>query len=162
MAHAPPGTRREAIKQGILGLLGVLLFAVGIGAMVASELPGIRDDLAVREAARPIAGVRVVEGRCRGRLMLLQSCDLTLAWSGKDGSGTRRLSYLFVEPHSGDWSVQAVADPARPQLVTTDLGLARLTNRIVSLAAMVGLGVLLVVGSLLMAVRAFRWRPQAG
>lgn len=162
MAHSPPTSRRDALKQGILGVLGALLFTVGIGAMVASEAPGIRDDLAVRDAARPIAGLRVVEGRCRGRLMLIQSCDLTLAWSGKDGSGTRRLSYMFVEPHAGDWSVQPVADPARPQLVTTDLGLARLTNRIVSLAAIAGLGVVLVVGSLLVAVRAFRWRPQPG
>ncbi|MBP0463105.1 hypothetical protein J5Y09_04215 [Roseomonas sp. PWR1] len=162
MAHAPPATRRDALKQGILGLLGVLLFSVGIATMVGSELPGIRDDLAVREAARPIAGLRVVEGRCRSRLMLIQSCDVTLAWTGKDGSGTRRLSYTFVEPHAGDWSVQAVADPARPQLVTTDLGLDRLTNRIVSLAGLALAGLLLIVGCLLMIVRALRWRQAAG
>jgi hypothetical protein len=161
MAYAPPATRRDALKQGIFGLLGVLLFGIGIAAMIASELPGIRDDLSVREAARPMPGLRVVEGRCRSRLMLIQSCDVTLGWSGKDGSGTRRLSYTFVEPHAGDWSVQPVADPARPQLVTTDLGLARLTNRIVSLIGLALAGVLLIIGSLLMILGAFRWRRQA-
>ena len=69
--------------------------------------------------ARPAPAARVSEGRCRSRLFLFQTCDLTLAWRDKDGAAhAQAVSYMFVEPHMGSWSAVAMVDPARPGLVT--------------------------------------------
>jgi hypothetical protein len=153
-----PARRRVAVRPLLLGLGALLLFGIGTPAMVASEWPAIRDDLAVRDAARPIPGLRMTEGRCRSRLFLLQSCEVTLAWSGKSGNGTRRLAYTFVEPHAGDWSLTAVADPARPELATTDLGLDRLTNRIATMVGLAVVGAAMAIGGGIGALRALRGR----
>lgn len=121
---------RGAFGGWLMALAGLLLFG-GFLALIAVQVgPEIRDDFAIREQALPAPGARITEGRCRSRMFLLQSCDVTIAWRGKNGSGTRKLSYLFVEPHMGSWSAQPMMDPARPDLVTTDLGLERLWNRV--------------------------------
>ena len=153
MADTPS---KRSTRQVVTGILGCVFFLVVAGAAVAFVAPGIRDDLAVREAARPAPAARVTEGRCRARLMLLQDCSVTLSWPGVNGA-PRQLSYLFVEPHSGNWTVRPMSDPKRPDLVTTDLGLDRLNNRIATLAGMVLVSLLLAGGGLLSALR----RPRA-
>ncbi|WP_137124454.1 hypothetical protein [Roseomonas sp. HF4] len=145
---APPAPRR-AIGRALFGLLGGLAFLAGTAFLAVTIAPGLRDDLSVRATARQDPSVRLVTGRCKSRLFLLQHCEVTLAWRGKEGSGMRDLHYLFVEPHAGNWTVHAVADPARPHLVTTDLGLERITNRIATAAVML-LGALVLAGSLVL------------
>jgi hypothetical protein len=41
--------------------------------------------------------------------------------------------YAFVGPSLGRFRVEALADPARPDWVTTDLGLSHLVNRSICL-----------------------------
>lgn len=121
---------RGAIGAWMVALVGTLVFG-GFLALVALEIgPAIRDDFAVRDSAQVAHGARISEGRCRSRAFLFQSCDVTIAWRDKDGAQTRKLSYMFVEPHMGSWSAVPMMDPARPGLVTTDLGLDRLWNRV--------------------------------
>ena len=123
--------------------------------MVAVEVvPGIRDDLAIREGASPAPQVRVGDGRCRSRLLLFQDCEVTLNWRGKNGAGTRTLHYMFVEPHMGSWSVTPMMNPAQPDLVSTDLGLDRLTNRIATAIGWAVVAVLLIGGGFLAASKA--------
>jgi len=152
---APPAPRRS-IGRGLLGLFGGLFFLAGTALLAVEIAPGLRDDLAIRAAARPDPSVRLVSGRCRARLFLLQHCEISLAWRGKDGSGTREMHYLFVEPHAGNWSVQPVLDPARPGLPSTDLGIERITNRIATAAGMLLAALALVVGCFVSGVRALR------
>jgi hypothetical protein len=140
-------------------VVGLVLFG-GFLALVAVEVgPAIRDDFAVRDGAQPSPAVRVVEGRCRSRLFLLQSCDITLSWRGKDGAATRKLSYMFIEPHMGSWSAQAMMDPAQPELMTTDLGLERLWNRVATALGGMVLALLLIVG---VVVAAWKAQGKAG
>lgn len=147
---------RGATGGWVLAVVGVLLFG-GFLALVAVQIvPAIRDDLAIREAARPAPQVRVSNGRCRSRLALFQDCEVTLSWRGKDGALTRKMSYMFVEPHLGDWRVLPMMDPARPDLVSTDLGLERLTNRIATAIGAVVLGLLLIGGGFIAAFKAQR------
>lgn len=140
----------------LLALGGTLLFG-GFIAMLAIEIgPAIRDDFTVRDGARPAPAARIAEGRCRSRLFLFQTCDLTIAWRDKDGARTRKVTYMFVEPHMGSWSAVPMADPARAALVTTDLGLDRLWNRVGT--ALGGLAFALVlIGGLVLAA----WKGQA-
>jgi hypothetical protein len=144
-----------------LGALGGMLLFGGFLVMVALDVgPAIRDDFAIAAQAKPVAGARITEGRCRSKVYLLQSCDLTIAWRGKDGMVTRELSYLFVEPHMGGWSAQPMADPARPDLITTDLGLERLWNRAATAVGAVVVAIALIVG-LLAAARAAQSRGRS-
>lgn len=147
---------RGAAGGWTLAVVCVLLFG-GFLALVAFQIvPAIRDDLTIREAARPAAQVRISEGRCRSRIVVFQDCEVTLNWRGKDGPLTRRVSYMFVEPHFGDWRVLPMMDPARPDLVSTDLGLERLTNRIATAIGAAVLALLLIGGGFLGAFKAQR------
>jgi hypothetical protein len=107
----------------------------------------------VRERAQQAPAARISEGRCRSRLFLFQTCDLTIAWRGKDGTGTRKVSYMFVEPHMGSWTAVPMMEPARPGLVTTDLGLDRLWNRVGTAAGGLAAALLLIGGLVLAALK---------
>ncbi|MBR0649455.1 hypothetical protein GXW78_07270 [Roseomonas terrae] len=147
---------RSATGGWVLAILGLLLFGgflVLVGAQIAPE---IRDDLAIRDTARPAPQVRVNGGRCRSRLFMFQDCEVTLTWRGKDGTGTRTMSYMFVEPHMGSWNVMPMMDPARPDLVSTDLGIERLTNRIVTAIGAVIVALALIAGGFVAARKAQR------
>ena len=76
----------------------------------------------------------------------LEVIEVTLTWRGKNGSLTRTMHYMFVEPHLGSWSVTPMMDPAKPDLVSTDLGVERLTNRILTAIG----AVVFVIGMLIM------------
>ncbi|MGG5818796.1 hypothetical protein [Falsiroseomonas sp. HW251] len=143
---------RGAWRGWLALLLGLVLFGGFLAMLAIDVLPGIRDDFAIRDAARPAVGARITEGRCRSRLFLFQSCELTLSFRGKERVWNRKLSYLFVEPHMGNWSAVPMADPARPELVSTDIGLDRLWNRVATLAGSGVVG-LLLIGGLALAVR---------
>lgn len=143
-----------------MALLAVLLFG-GFLALLAVEIgPEIRDDFAIRETARPAPAARVVTGNCRSRMFLLQSCELTISWRGKDSGGTRKLSYMFVEPHMGSWDAVPMMDPQRPGLVTTNLGLDRLWNRVATAVGMAIFSVLVIVGLIVAARRTQSSRGQ--
>lgn len=147
---------RGAFGVWLLAFGGLLLFG-GFLALVGFQIaPSIRDDLAIRQGAQPAPQVRVSGGRCRSRLALFQECEVTLTWRGKDGTGSRELHYMFVEPHLGSWSVMPMMDPARPELVSTDLGLERLTNRIATAIGGALLALALIAGCVLAAVKAQR------
>jgi hypothetical protein len=148
---------RGAWRGWLAVVLSLLLFGGFLAILAVEVAPGLRDDLSIRDVAQPMPGARITEGRCSSRLALFQSCEVTLSWRGKERSWTRKLSYLFVEPHMGSWSAQPVADPERPELVSTDLGLDRLWNR---MATLVGAGVLAV--ALVVGVWLTARRQQAG
>jgi hypothetical protein len=145
---------RGALGAWGLALVGVLLFG-GFLVMLAIEVvPAIRTDLALRDRAVAAPSVRISEGQCRSRMLLLQSCEMTLSWRGKDGAQAVRLTYMFVEPHMGSWSAQAMQDPARPEAATTDLGLDRLWNRIATAIGGAAFALALIGGLVIAALRA--------
>ncbi len=139
---------RGSIRAILLMIAGMLLFGGFLAMLAAEVLPDLRNDFLVRDSAQPTALVALKEGSCRSRLALVQDCTLTLSWRDKDGSHIRTLHYLFVEAHLGRWGVRPMADPARLELVTTDLGLERLTNRTLTLAGVGVITLLLVAGAL--------------
>lgn len=145
---------RGAFGVWALVLVCLLLFGGFIVYVGVQTAPQIRDDLAIRDTARPAPQVHVANGRCRSRLYLFQDCEVTLTWRGKDGQGSSKRSYMFVEPHMGNWTVTPMMDPARPELVSTDLGIERLTNRMLTAAGGVLLALLLIVGVIGAAIQA--------
>jgi hypothetical protein len=133
----------------VWSLIGVLLFGA-FGVFLALQvLPALQTDYAIRDSAKPLPGARLVNGTCRSKLALLHTCDLELVWRSGGTEYRRKISYAFVDPHVGSYSVQVMGDAQRPELLTTDLGLERLTNRTLTLAGGALLTLLLVGGSLL-------------
>lgn len=137
--------------SGPLGLLLAGLFFVAAGAILVSIVaPDIRNDIHIRETARPTSGVRIVEARCRSRVLVFQDCRVTLARSGT-GEVIRSAAYIFVGLPVGETTVRALGDPSRPDLVTTDFGLQRLTMRLLTIGGIL-VACFFLIGSAIMRV----------
>lgn len=130
---APPPTlslppRGSATRQRIWATLGVLMFAAMFVAMVVFTGPALLSDWQISAAAQPAPQAEIVKGSCTTKLVLA-ICDVTLRTQTARGPITRDVNYVFTDVHFGSYSAAAMADPARPELVTTDLALDRLWNR---------------------------------
>ena len=102
---------------------------VGLAVYTA---PDLITDWQVYGAARPVAGGEVVKGSCSFNLMF-NVCDATLSVRTPSGQVTPSVNDVFAGLHLGDYSVAVVADPAHPDLPTTDVALDRLWNRTLTL-----------------------------
>lgn len=149
MRLPPPG-------QGWANTFWVLFGVVALGAILVActiyTAPAVVTDWQVRETARPVPGARVSEGKCSAKIVI-HICDATLSLRTPEGPGTRRVNYVFSGLHVGDYSIQVMADPARPALVTTDLGLDRLWNRTITLAVISLAITAIIVGAIVSLVR---------
>jgi hypothetical protein len=128
----------SAWRAWLLGILGFLLFGGVIVVMSLEVLPVLSTDYQVRETAVALPKTRVESGRCQVRWFLLNDCEATLVIPQDRGPALRReVGYIFFEPSAGNRQVMPMGDPARPELTTTDLGLERFTNRVVTYAVLV-------------------------
>jgi len=124
--------------SGIVALLSGVLWAALIGcgalAIVIPPIPDIVTDFAIRNAARPLAGATIDNGHCSVHLLVMTECEATLLVTRKGLPEPRRkVDYWFFDFHTGDYTVTVVADPSRPEHMTTDLALAKLWNRTATL-----------------------------
>ncbi|HEY4253335.1 MAG TPA: hypothetical protein VGM87_19155 [Roseomonas sp.] len=152
-----------AWRGWLLMLLG-LAAAGGIFAWIGiALLPGIVSDYGIRDTARPLVSARVEPGgRCRSHYGLLHDCTVTLSGRVDAKSPPVRLenSILFFDFHVGDWSVQAMGDPAQPKWLTTDIALDHIWNRVVTLVLFAGLGLLIPFGLVRFTIRQNRERAR--
>ena len=142
--------------QGWINTFWVLFGVVALGAILVAAgvytAPAVLSDWQVRDAAQSVPDARVSDGKCTSKIVI-HICDATLALRTPAGPVTRRVNYVFAGFHAGDYRVGVMADPARPDLVTTDLGLDRLWNRTLTLLAGAGAIVACIVGALLSLLR---------
>ena len=110
----------------------VLLRGFLVAALVWTA-PVLVSDWQIHATAQPVANATVTEGRCNAKLVF-NICDATIRVTTKSGSMTRSVNYVFTGLHLGDYSVRTLADPAHPELASTDLGLDRLWNRTITFA----------------------------
>ncbi len=133
-------------------LFGVVLLGGILGASAVYTAPVVISDWQVRGTAQPVPSARVSEGKCSAKLVI-HICDATLTLRTAQGSVTRRVNYVFTGLHAGDYGVGVMADPARPDLVTTDLGLDRLWNRTITLLVLAGAIAACIYGALRSIIR---------
>ncbi|KAA0124745.1 hypothetical protein CIW48_05725 [Methylobacterium sp. P1-11] len=131
----PPDRTSWTVILGVL--FGFVLFGGLLAASVIYTAPVLISDWEVRDAARPVQNARASEGACSTKLVF-HVCNATLTLPTPEGGVTRRVNYVFTGLHAGDYTVGIMADPARPDLVTTDLGLERLWNRTLTLVVFAG------------------------
>jgi hypothetical protein len=133
-------------------LFGVVALAALLGACAFYTAPALVSDGQVRAAAEPVAEARISNGKCSSKIAI-HICDLTLSLRRPTGTVTRRVNYVFAGLHVGDFGAGPMADPARPDLITTDLGLDRLWNRTITLAVIMAALAAAIFGALLSLVR---------
>jgi hypothetical protein len=124
-------------KNWLYALVILLLFAGFVWWSAATIVPNLVSDFQIRDGAVPVNG-RVEGGRCSSRFGLLHTCEMVLISSAptKNGEPIRQAAdYIFVQPHLGSYTVQVLADPARPGKLSTDLGMEHLTNRAITYVA---------------------------
>ncbi|MFT8246212.1 hypothetical protein [Roseomonas sp. BN140053] len=142
----------------LFALLGTLMFGAMLVAIAVYTVPNLVSDWQVRGTAQPMADGRVTEGKCSSRLVL-NICDATLSVRTKTGVVSRDVNYIFTDIHSGDYSVTVLADPARPELATTDMALDKLWNRSITLLVGGGILLALTVAPVIGLIRRLRARP---
>ena len=159
--RAHPVERAEPLRlppqrHGWMATFWVLFGVVALGAMLTAcaiyTAPALISDWQVRETAVPVAEARISDGQCSAKIAI-HICDLTLTLRRPTGTVTRRVNYVFAGLHVGDFSAGPMADPARPDLITTDLGLERLWNRTITLVVIMGALAAAIFGALLSLVR---------
>ncbi|WP_458096684.1 hypothetical protein [Roseomonas sp. WA12] len=149
-------------RQTLWSVLGTLMFGAILVAIAIYTVPNLVSDWRIRDTAQPVAGGRVTEGSCSSRLMI-NVCDATLSVQTKSGIVSRDVNYIFADLHSGSYSVAVVADPAHPELPTTDMALQKLWNRTITLLIGGGLLLALTVAPVVILIRRFFGRAsQAG
>ncbi len=139
----PPG---QGWKNTFWIVVGVVALVAILVACAVYTAPALVTDWQVRETARPVPDARVSDGKCSAKIVI-HICDATLNLRTPTAVVTRRVNYVFTGVHVGDYSIRVMADPARPELVTTDLGLDRLWNRTITL-----LVIMLAVSGCILAV----------
>ena len=149
----PGRGRLGGVVTVALGVLVVLGVAALVGFLLA---PPLWSDYQVRETAVASRDVRMVSGRCRTRTFLMHDCTLNLRYDAKGRHTEREVHYLFVAPGSGNFTVQARVDHQRPELLTSDLGIDYLWNRIATAVGMAAIGVLIGLGLLAAGRRTLR------
>jgi hypothetical protein len=147
---------RQKIGARILWLAATLMLAVMTVWNGTRAVQTLRSDVAIRDTARPAPHVRITEFRCRGVILFVR-CELTLTWDDRGSEQASHLNYFFFEPRNPFLnpivSASPMMDPARPELVTTDLGLHRIGNRAASEIFITLLLLLSTVGLIIRAVK---------
>ena len=152
--------RPSSLWSRFLTVLGVAMFAAILVLSALFIAPTVLTDFQVRDTAEPVETARLVKGRCSSRVFV-HLCDLSLSLTTKSRTVTRDVHYLFFDPHVGTYTVEALADLDRPEMLTTDLGLDKLWNRAISLAVLWALMLALLAGAALGVLGFLRRRRAA-
>lgn len=148
-------------RQTLWALLGTLMFGAMLVAIAIYTVPNLVSDWRIHGTAQPVAGGRVTEGSCSSKL-ILNICDATLSVLTKSGPVSRDVNYIFTDLHSGNYTVTVLADPAHPELPTTDMAIGKLWNRTITLLVGGGILLALTVAPIIGMIRRLRGRENAG
>jgi hypothetical protein len=132
IAVRPP----PAADGGTTGVIMLLL--VLLGGVVAWLGPGIANDWRMRDEVLADANLQTREARCRSWLAAVRLCNVTLVADKGDAAGERTLWYVFLG-ETGDQALAPLRSRSDPARITTDLGQAKLYNRLITLLLFAGM-----------------------
>ena len=155
-ADRPEPLRLPPPRQGwgniFWTLFGLVALAAFLVACAVYTAPPLLSDWQIRDTARPAADARVTDGKCSAKIVL-HICDMTLNLRTPAGTVARRVNTVFTGLHVGDYNIRVMADPARPESVTTDLALDRLWNRTITLLVIAGALASIIVAGIAAMIR---------
>lgn len=137
----------KVLKSGAPSSLASYLFAlilVAIGAFFLwSQGPGIWRDLQIMRDPVVVEDATMRNAVCKVRKGIFHDCKADISYRVDQTAYRYSVELAFVTIHSGDWTAEVVRSGAHPELVTLDVGLDMLWNRIAVLVVLV----LLMLGS---------------
>jgi hypothetical protein len=121
-----------AKPRSVTGLVFASLFFLAGGSFFAwLEGPLLLRDIGIGDNIEAATQARMVEGRCRVRLVL-HMCDIKLDRTGRGATQPSELHYLFVDMPFTEHRVRLMSAKADRSIVTTDIGQQMLWNRAIT------------------------------
>lgn len=127
VAVRAPGT---GLRPQLSIVLWGLAIGVGLVMTVLSPLSDLVDDIAIRDTARPVPGA-LERWHCRG--VVVSSCTYDLVAREPGAAEVRRTLNCLWLGSGRESRATIMADPARPDRITADFALGRLSNRIATM-----------------------------
>lgn len=126
--------------------------------MAMSETPGILRDWTISQNPITLDSGDIRDGKCETRKGVFTTCSAHLNYTYNGQNYDKDVELMFVDLHSGDYEADLVISADHPDLATLGLGIEKLWNRIITLAAFVAL---LGGASIAMVFQIFRgWRAR--
>ncbi len=107
--------------------------------MAVSETPGILRDWTINQNPVRLDDGDISNGKCSTRKGFFTNCSAHLKYVYKGQSYEKDIEIMFVDAHAGDYETDLVISGDHPELATLSLGIEKLWNRIITLAAFVAL-----------------------
>lgn len=133
---------RKTVFLAIFTML--ILWCVGAGLLNLALIlaPGIERDYAIAKDAESFPADDI-KGECNSNRGLT-GCSASFSYRDSTGKRkTTKFAFTFVDFHSGDYDVTAIRSASKPDLVTLNIGLETLWQRIFTA---IGLGVTGLLG----------------
>lgn len=155
------------VKQhGVSGTFVLFLcvfFGFALVVMVVhSNAPGIMRDWEISKNPTILKQSRVSNGKCKTHQGFFTTCEVGVSFETRGIRKREQLEFTFVDFHSGDYNVEVVASADKPDMVSLDLAVDKLWNRIIVACFLLLAGLaFIVIGIIAMAKataarRAFR------
>ena len=130
----------------------VILFGFGIAfvfwAWLADDL---WRDYQISTNYQVASDANISDGKCTTRKGFLADCTATIT----DAKGTARaVEIMFLDFHSGDYKTRVVRLRTDPKLLTLELGVDRIVDRILTFVGFVGLFLVVGIGGVVLLLRA--------
>ena len=154
----------QPIKRG--SIVSILLLQImGIGCLAGAYfgmLPDIQRDWVISKDAIPFEKAGISGGQCRVSKVIFKDCKADITFVGSNGRSERRhVELTFFDLHSGSYNTEAVRSASNPDLVTLDLSIQTLWNRIALAVLLFVLpGIAMIIGGLYIARSISRTRKQ--
>ncbi len=143
----------------------ILLEIIGIGCLAGTYfgmLPDIQRDWTISKDPVPFEEAGISNGQCRVSKVIFKDCkaDITFVDSNRRRI-TRHVELTFFDLHTGSYDTEAVRSASNADMVTLDLSVQTLWNRIALVFLLfVGPGLAMIVGGLYISLAVRRNRMQ--
>lgn len=99
--------------------------------VVHSNAPGIMRDWEISKSPVVLPQARVSNGKCMTRQLIMTTCKVNVSYGERGRQKREELEFTFVDFHTGDYNVEIVGSKDNPNLVSVDLAINMIWNRII-------------------------------
>ncbi|OLP49224.1 hypothetical protein [Allorhizobium taibaishanense] len=136
-------------------------FILALGVfLVISELPDVIRDYQISQNPLALENGSVQNGRCTTHKGVFTTCEAHLSYQYQGQSYNSDVEVMFTDLHVGDYETDMVISADHPEMATISLGLDKLWNRIITLAAFALIFAGLGIGATFTGIRALLARRQ--
>ncbi|WMD22505.1 hypothetical protein RAS12_09040 [Achromobacter seleniivolatilans] len=133
----------KVLDAGAAASFGSYLFALLLAFIAVFFIwmqgPGIWRDIQIQRDPVVVEDATLRKAVCKVRKGIFHDCSADISYSVDRKNFQSKVEMSFLTIHSGDWNVDIVRSKSRPELVTLDVGIDMLWNRIAVLFVLVAL-----------------------